>query len=809
MVPTGEGIWHGLTDPPTAPRLALSLGAGLGGALLLARAPRHARRPVLALGLAALPAVPVVTGHLLPLLAFQGPVLVLVLAAVLAVVFVRLVGTARPDAAPPPPALLFVAGCAFFALLSTRLPGPVGPQGDEPQHLLLAHSLLTDGDLDLADEFAQRDYAAFFAGELEPHTSPSSPPGRAYSIHTPGLAALVLPAYAAFGYAGVRLWLCALAALAAVLVHHAARAVARDERLALAAWAVLVLTPPLPFYAMRVHPETIAVLGAAVFLATAVGPGGARAAGAATLAAAALPWMHPKLLPLGVLGLGLTLLRPNRWSVRLACLAALALSVAPLWAHVQAQFGPASLGGGLPVVELSPRLLPRGLLAVLFDRQFGLLSVAPVFALALPGAVALVRRRAREAVPSALVALLFLGLAGASAEWWGGDSPPARYVLPAVPGLAVLLAPALKAWPTASSALAGLGLGVVALASEAPRIVHDRADGASLLLRFLAPALDLSGAFPSFFDPGRAPVILAAALLAAGAAAWRWGARGLCAGLVLFAFASTAQRDRPWVDRRAATLDLLWAWQPGRVAGPQGAPDLASLALPLELTRAPWTLAPGERRSSRRMDVPPGRYRFEAAIEARVAPARVDVDLGATPLVFVEVELHDGRPAVSVPLLLPAGARGLALSAAGLEGRAELREARLVPEALVPRDVRGRLTWPVHAQAERYRVAAGRLRVTVRDRSAPEGEGFRLDGETGELVVDGPREARAEIRVLRPGPLPADALEWGSRTIALGPQAEVTLHLPLSEGQYLGPDAVVPVRMRAPGAWIRVGEAPR
>jgi len=809
VVPNDDGVWRGLSDPPDVARLAIALAAGLAGAVLLSRAPRPARRPVLWLGVAVLPAMPVLTGFLWPLLAFQGPVLVLVLSAVLAVVFVRLLASARPGGVSPPAGLLFAAGFVFFAFLSTRLPGPAGPQGDEPQYLLLAHSLLTDADVDLADEFAQRDHAAFFAGTLAPHTSPLSPPGRAYSIHTPGLAALVLPAYAVGGYSGVRLLLCALAALAALLVHGAARAVARDERLALAAWAVLVFTPPLPFYAMRVYPETAAVLGGAVFLATSLGPGGSRAALAAAGVAAALPWMHPKLLLLAVLGLGLTLARPNRWTVRLCCAGALFLSVALLLLHFQAQFGHASLQGGFPVIKLSPALLPRGLLAVLFDRQFGLWPIAPVFALALPGAVALVRRRALEAAPAALVALLFLGLAGAFADWWGGACPPARYLLPAVPGLAVLLAPALRTWPGAGAALAGFGLGVVGLAAEAPRIVHNRTDGESLLLRFLAPAVDLNGVFPSFFDSGLAPVWLALALLLAGAAAWRWGSRGLVAGLVLYTVLATAQRDRPWIDRRAATLDALWDWQPGRVTGPQGPPRLGALALPFELPRAPWTFAPEERRNSRRMDVPPGRYLFEAAIRPPSSPARVRVVLGSAPLVFADVDLHEAQTSVAVPLLLPAGARRLGIAGAGTEGQAELREARLVPEALVPRDDRGRFTWPEYAEADRYRVASGRLRVTVRDRSAPEAGGFRVQGEAGEIVVDGPRESVAGIRVRRPHPARADVLEWGSRAIPLGPLPEVTLHLPMSEGHYLGPDAVVPVRLRAPGAWIHVAEVPR
>jgi hypothetical protein len=284
--------------------------------------------------------------------------------------------------------------------------------------------------------------------------------------------------------------------------------------------------------------------------------------------------------------------------------------------------------------------------------------------------------------------------------------------------------------------------------------------------------------------------------------------RGLAAGAAVLILVSAAMRDRPWIDRRAATLDALWDWQPGRITGPQGAPVLASLALPFELPRAPWVFDPGERRNSRRMDVPPGRYLFEAAIRPAAPPARVRIELGSDPLVFAEAELDQARTSVSVPVLLPAGARHLGISAAGLDGRAELDEARLVPEALVPRKDRGRFNWPEFADDARYRVAGGRLRVTVLDRSAPEVGGFRLDRVQGDLVVDGAVEAVAEVHVRRARPSRADTLEWGGHGIPLGPLPEVRLQLPMSDGMRLGTDAVVPVRMRAEGAWIRVSEAP-
>src|SRR6185503_15182680 len=161
-------------------------------------------------------------------------------------------------------------------------------------------------------------------------------------------------------------------------------------------------------------------------------------------------------------------------------------SLALLLLQFRAQFGRASLHGGFPSTNLDPTLFPRGLLAVLFDRQFGLLAVAPFLAFALLGAWSYARARTVSALPATLLAGLFLALSGAFRFWWGGACPPARYVLPAVPALGVLLAPALARRPSLFAALGGIGTAIVGLAADAPRIVHNRQDGESLLLRFLS-----------------------------------------------------------------------------------------------------------------------------------------------------------------------------------------------------------------------------------------------------------------------------------------------------------------------------------
>src|SRR6185503_13608863 len=123
---------------------------------------------VLFLAAAALPIVPVLTGRLPLLLLFQGPALVVIALAVAAVVVAR----RSPALEAPRERSLFAIALAFFLALGLFLPGPAGPQGDEPHYLVMAQSLLRDGDLDLQNEFAGREYAAFFAGTLQPHTSP-------------------------------------------------------------------------------------------------------------------------------------------------------------------------------------------------------------------------------------------------------------------------------------------------------------------------------------------------------------------------------------------------------------------------------------------------------------------------------------------------------------------------------------------------------------------------------------------------------------------------------------------------------------
>ncbi len=647
VAPVAGGIWRGILDPPDLGRLVLAAGVGTLAAAGLRRR-RAISRPLLALGVAALPLVPLFTGHGLPLLLFQGPGLLLVGLAALAIALVR--GCAETQPKPASPRRLFALAFLFYAALTTQLPGAAGPQGDEPHYLVMAESLRSDGDLDLRDEHDNRAYRSFYPGRLGAHKSPASPKGTTYSIHAPGLPLLILPAYAALGFRGAQLLIAALAALAGALVFQLVRDVTEEEWTARAAWAAFAFLPPMAFYAVSIYPEAVAALATALFLLMSrTDPSPRRMLLAATMAAV-LPWLHPKFLPLAVLGLGLTLVRRGKPLARVVAASLGLAGLVGLLVLFHSNYGRASLsaayGPGFDS-DVSLGRIPWGFAALLLDRQFGLLALAPLWLLALPGCVLLFGRAPGDSMRAGLCAAATLGVGASFSMWWGGTCPPARFVVPALPALAVLLAPALSRWRMLAAGLFGASLGVTLLAAAAPRAIHNRPDGESALLKVLAPALSLDAMWPSFLP-------------------------------------ETGPRETSVHERRAA-MELIQALGKRRVVGISDPLRMQELSLPLDLPGAPWELTARETRFSRKLALPPGVYRLVLAarvLEAGVADRVVRFGVSSAEGDVAEAYLAEGAPAPELVLRLPHGASRLVLATEGLQGRALIVGARLQPEQI-------------------------------------------------------------------------------------------------------------------------------
>jgi len=115
-----------------------------------------------------------------------------------------------------------------------------------------------------------------------------------------------------------------------------------------------------------------------------------------------------------------------------------------------------------------------GLAGQLFAQGQGMLGTAPFLLLVIPGAVALWGRGRETALKVGLVTLPYWLVTLTYHDWWGGDCPPLRYLLPLLPlwsvGTAALLAGLrMLAARLAVAALAGVTLALTLAIPAAPR----------------------------------------------------------------------------------------------------------------------------------------------------------------------------------------------------------------------------------------------------------------------------------------------------------------------------------------------------
>lgn len=333
---------------------------------------------------------------------------------------------------------LFGLAAAVYLTVGLHYVAKLQASGDEPHYLLMAQSLWREHDLDLRDNLERGDYQQYTPGPLLPHYGAPRPDGRPFPAHGVGLPLALAPAFALGGRR-----LCAvLIALAAAALALQARALAErvtgDPQAALFAWATTA-GPPLAFYSFHIYTEVPSGLAAIVSLRLLLSaPGPARAALAAILAGA-LPWLHPKMIPAAA-ALGLVAVFKLRGRPLAAFLATAGLGAAAFLGYYQWIYEmptPLALyGGRLPVGESGPPMVAA--LGLLLDRSFGLLPHAPVFLLCLAAAPLMVRQ-ARSIWPHALLALAILAPVLVWRMWWGGQCPPARFLVPLLPflGLAV------------------------------------------------------------------------------------------------------------------------------------------------------------------------------------------------------------------------------------------------------------------------------------------------------------------------------------------------------------------------------------
>ena len=682
-----------------------------------------------------------------------------------------------------------VLAAAVFAFSAWRA-APMIPGGDEPHYLIITQGLLIDHALTIDDVHRRGDYRTYYGTELQPHVQMRGRNGRIYSVHAPGLPALVAPAFAIGGYRGVVVFLILLAAAGSGLAWHVAWLATRRTDAAWFGWAAVTFPVTAIFQSFTVYPDGVGGVLALTGLWALVRAGEESKSGETRLrpwllhgaALALLPWLHSRFAVLAG-GLGaLVLLRLSRTKnpagKGVAFLSIPTIS-ALLWVGYfvaiygrpdpSAAYGPGEIGSLL--------FVPGGLAGLLFDQRFGLVTYAPVMLVAFIGVALMLARRPtrRLAVELLFVVTPYLLTVTHFAMWWAGWSPPARFFAPVLPLFAV---PAAVAWTfaehRAARVLASASLILTVCASaivvgvDRGRLAFNTRDAPALWFEWMGRLADLTAATPMWARDTDVPLFRAIAV---------WGA--IAAGAWLLLRAVDRHRrlhgDASFHVVAVATLavvvmtasSVVWAFQGanGRTASPSQLQLLETVAsvpralafqldppsrlalgdvprrLRIELSR-PLVRRPGAREVAPLFALPPlpaGEYRLTPVSDdprgwLMVGITRDPRDPFALRTVQLPIEPIDLRFPVSLRSLVVRGDEDAWRTVRGLV---------VEPIAIEPRW--RRLTAEMARRAVRY---PGATTYFLDDRSFPEPQAFWIGGARDASVVIQPDQPRPAVTLL-------------------------------------------------------------
>jgi len=438
-----------------------------------------------------------------------------------------------------------IAGVVVLVLWGLDTHGTFAGSGDEPHYAMIAHSVAFDRDFDLWNDY-QGAAALVGGGTLTPgaHAIPGKD-GTLRPVHDVGLPLVSAPLFAAAYTVAARspefippglmrrarltpalvlrhllsLAMIAVTACLAVVLFRTCRSLGGPESAAIVWTLACVLSPPILSHSILFFTEIPTALVVAILLREMLWPGDAtRVRG---LAFGALTGF---LLLLHVRNVGLVVAIAALWAwdcrERSAAKEDIALFLMPVAAFAALRSALTfRFWGTLVTTPIATPALPPGTLAgvaeigtrlggLLFDQEHGLLPYAPLYLLALPGAM-LLRRVNRRAFRHALI--LLAGYAGPILlpfinpnGWSGGWSPAARFLVPIVPILVLFgFAFVARAGAVRSPIVVLLVFQgwIDAVLWQHPKLLWNDGTGRSALADYFSRFLDVARWLPSWHQP--------------------------------------------------------------------------------------------------------------------------------------------------------------------------------------------------------------------------------------------------------------------------------------------------------------------
>lgn len=331
---------------------------------------------------------------------------------------------------------IFIVVFSILAFMAPYIVSNTGLIGDEPTYYNTAYSILHDGDVDLRNNLSPDVYTSY--GATVGPWYVSNKHGKAVPAFMPGLPVLIAPGLLFPDSLGVVWILCFLMSFTAVNIYLLFYSIAENKVVAFIVFIVVFFSPPLITISFTAFPEVPAVLFITLALRYLIGQKSTKGIMYVSFSAGVLPWLHVKYAILSVL-ISVFMLIKIRDSIKKVILFTILplLSLGLFTCYMLNNYGQLILpiyGKDLLVLEYSKLGLP----GLLFDGEKGLLINAPVYLCGIIGVLFCFRNKRYDSFVLLVIFVTFWILVAAHSlngrmGWWGGGSPPTRFLIPVIP----------------------------------------------------------------------------------------------------------------------------------------------------------------------------------------------------------------------------------------------------------------------------------------------------------------------------------------------------------------------------------------
>jgi hypothetical protein len=402
------------------------------------------------------------------------------------------------------PAFIFVLLFTIFTGASVWMNRANQPAGDEPIYLLTAHSLIYDFDLDLKNNYENRDYSRFYKGELVPQEKEKD--GKMVSFHPVMISLLITPFYLAAGRAGAVLFINLLAALAGALVWLILVKSGHDEKTA--AGAVLITCLSMPFFPFI--NQTAADMPSAFFLTASYYFIRYKKEKTVFMSLSALifMWLHPRNAVIWGVLCAIAAFEHRKDVKKFLIFASIQAAGLILFflynSMVFGSFMPPAMQDPVSSYSEIFRFNFKGMAGILFDQEFGLFFYTPVFMLLFAGFILMYKRDKKTFTYNTLIFVPLFIIITSWLDWRGGGGASPRFFVPVIFIFAALMAEIIRVSSDTGMkkiflALVIAGMAVSVIVFFIPWFRWNKGFGENWLLKFIPQAggFKASMLFPS------------------------------------------------------------------------------------------------------------------------------------------------------------------------------------------------------------------------------------------------------------------------------------------------------------------------